>query len=121
MASSSSSSSSTEKKMIVLISREGQTFEVDEAAALLSQTVKNMIEDDCTAGGIPLPNVDSPTLAKVIEYCNRHAAGDEGEDLKNFDVNYMKSVKDDQEMLFDLIRVNFPFLSQISSIFYTQI
>jgi S-phase kinase-associated protein 1 len=32
-----------------------------------------MIEDGCTDGGVPLPNVTGKILAKVLEYCNEHA------------------------------------------------
>ncbi|URE41469.1 SKP1-like protein [Musa troglodytarum] len=37
-----------------------------------SQTIRHMIEDGCAESGIPLPNVTSRILAKVIEYCNKH-------------------------------------------------
>ncbi|XP_055815516.1 SKP1-like protein 1B [Solanum dulcamara] len=97
---------STPKK-IALKSSDGEIFEVSEAVALESQTIKHLIEDDCADSTIPLPNVTSKILAKVLEYCNRHveastkkedkAAEDE---LKTFDVEF---VKVDQGTLFDLI------------------
>ncbi|CAL5210881.1 unnamed protein product [Lathyrus oleraceus] len=60
-------------KKINLKSCDGDIFEIDEAVALESQTIKHMIEDNCAdATGIPLPNVTSKTLAKVIEYCKKH-------------------------------------------------
>ncbi|CAI9115052.1 OLC1v1015886C1 [Oldenlandia corymbosa var. corymbosa] len=69
-----------------------------------------MIEDDCADNGIPLPNVTSKILAKVIEYCKRHvdsAKAAEGsventcdDDLKSFDADF---VRVDQGTLFDLI------------------
>jgi len=89
-----------------------------------SQTIRHMIEDDCADNGIPLPNVNSKILSKVIEYCNKHvhaaaaaaaaskAGSDDagaaaansnaasGEDLKNWDADF---VKVDQATLFDLI------------------
>ncbi|KAL7156416.1 hypothetical protein ABFS83_02G007300 [Erythranthe nasuta] len=64
-------SSSTEKKKIILVSCDGHTFEIDEDVAEHSLTIKNMIEDGCADNPIPLPNVASETLAKVIEYCKR--------------------------------------------------
>ncbi|KAL1810983.1 hypothetical protein DCAR_0623082 [Daucus carota subsp. sativus] len=93
---------SAETKMIVLKSSDNETFEVDEAVALESQTMKHMIEDDCANTTIPLPNVSSKILAKVIEYCKKHvesrsAADDE---LKSFDAEFIKV---DQGTLFDLI------------------
>ncbi|XP_061367720.1 SKP1-like protein 1B isoform X1 [Gastrolobium bilobum] len=96
--------SSTRK--ITLKSSDGEAFEVDEAVALESQTIKHMIEDDCADSGIPLPNVTSKILAKVIEYCKKHveaANPDEkpsDEDLKTWDADF---VKVDQATLFDLI------------------
>ncbi|KAI4995953.1 hypothetical protein ZWY2020_040455 [Hordeum vulgare] len=72
------------------------------------------MEDDCADNGIPLPNVNSKILSKVIEYCNKHvqakpadAAGagasdapPPADDLKNWDAEF---VKVDQATLFDLI------------------
>ncbi|XP_059286578.1 SKP1-like protein 1A [Lycium ferocissimum] len=94
-------------KKIVLNSSDGETFEVEESVALESQTIKHMIEDDCANTAIPLPNVTSKILAKVIEYCKRHvdaaAKTDDKaseDDLKNFDADF---VKVDQGTLFDLI------------------
>ncbi|KAJ8642295.1 hypothetical protein MRB53_018989 [Persea americana] len=104
-------------KKVTLKSSDGETFDVDEAVALESQTIKHMIEDDCADNGIPLPNVTSKILSKVIEYCKKHveaqkAAGEDkkaaGEDktktveeeLKTWDADF---VKVDQATLFDLI------------------
>ncbi|KAG2607765.1 SKP1-like protein 1 [Panicum virgatum] len=58
--------------MVTLISSDHERFEVPEAAATMSQTIRHMIEDGCTDGGIPIPNVTARTLAKVLEYCNHH-------------------------------------------------
>uniref|UniRef100_A0A453M741 SKP1-like protein n=5 Tax=Triticinae TaxID=1648030 RepID=A0A453M741_AEGTS len=111
-----------EKKMITLKSSDGEEFQVEEAVAMESQTIRHMIEDDCADNGIPLPNVDSKILSKVIEYCKKHvqaspkpadsgaaadassststAAAAPAEDLKSFDAEF---VKVDQATLFDLI------------------
>ncbi|KAL0334570.1 UNVERIFIED_CONTAM: SKP1-like protein 1A [Sesamum calycinum] len=107
------SSDGAAQKMIVLKSSDGETFEVEEAVALESQTIKHMIEDNCADTSIPLPNVTSKILAKVIEYCKRHvdaaakASADSTasdkvaeDDLKAFDAEF---VKVDQGTLFDLI------------------
>ncbi|KAJ6821803.1 SKP1-like protein 1A [Iris pallida] len=100
------------KKMITLKSSDGEMFEVEEVVAMESQTIKHMIEDDCAESGIPLPNVNSKILSKVIEYCKKHvasgsAAGEEkdksvsGEDdIKTWDAEF---VRVDQATLFDLI------------------
>ena len=88
-----------EKKMITLKSSDGEEFEVEEAVAMESQTIRHMIEDDCADNGIPLPNVNSKILAKVIEYCNKHVhnaavdttnASEGGEDLKSWDAEFVK-------------------------------
>lgn len=91
-------------------SSDGETFDVDEAVAVESQTIKHMIEDDCADNGIPLPNVSSKILSKVIEYCKKHvelqkAVADDKtaeDDLKAWDADFAKV---DQATLFDLILV----------------
>ncbi|KAM3279271.1 hypothetical protein ACQJBY_046535 [Aegilops geniculata] len=111
-----------EKKMITLKSSDGEEFQVEEAVAMELQTIRHMIEDDCADNGIPLPNVDSKILSKVIEYCKKHvqaspkpadsgaaadassststAAAAPAEDLKSFDAEFIKV---NQATLFDLI------------------
>lgn len=95
-------------KKIILKSSDGEPFEVDEAVALESQTIRHMIEDDCADNGIPLPNVSSKILAKVIEYCRKHVDASNSEpraseeDLKAWDRDF---VNVDQATLFDLILV----------------
>ncbi|KAH6795921.1 hypothetical protein C2S51_036907 [Perilla frutescens var. frutescens] len=91
---------------IVLLSSDGETFEVEESIAQLSVTIKNIIEDGCAADRIPLPKVDGKTLAKVIEFCKHHATNsgvDQTLNLEQYDKQYAQSVKDDQGMMFDLI------------------
>ncbi|CAM0958067.1 unnamed protein product [Alopecurus aequalis] len=90
-------------EMITLVSSDGERFEITREAAAMSQTINHMMEDDCVENGVPLPNVGSKILAKVIEYCNKHVAGatsGEQEDLKNFDAKFIEM---DQTMLFDVI------------------
>ncbi|KAK4477753.1 hypothetical protein RD792_017014 [Penstemon davidsonii] len=95
-------------KMILLQTSDGDTFELEETVAIQSQTIKHMIEDDCADNTIPLPNVTSKVMAKVIEYCKCHATktdkpADEKikDDLnKAFDAEFMKI---DLSSIFDLI------------------
>ncbi|XP_051205375.1 SKP1-like protein 1 [Lolium perenne] len=102
------------KKMIMLKSSDGEEFKVEEAVVMESQTIRHMIEDKCADNGIPLPNVNSKILSKVIEYCNKHAqaakpvadgaadgasALSPAEDLKNWDAEFIKV---DHATLFDL-------------------
>jgi S-phase kinase-associated protein 1 len=112
----------SESKKITLKSSDGETFVVDEAVAVESQTIKHMIEDDCADNEIPLPNVTSKILAKVIEYCKKHVeagsdkeknvtgGAEKDESLKSWDTEF---VKVDQNTLFDLIlvRVRVSFLT----------
>ncbi|KAI4969828.1 hypothetical protein ZWY2020_000742 [Hordeum vulgare] len=102
-----SSSGDAAGKMITLISSDGESFEVLEEAAAISRTINHMIEDNCVENGVPLPNVTSKILAKVIEYCNMHvpsssdAADGSGEkDLKSFDAGFIAV---DQATLYDLL------------------
>ncbi|GMI91346.1 ARABIDOPSIS SKP1 HOMOLOGUE 1, UFO INTERACTING PROTEIN 1, S phase kinase-associated protein 1 [Hibiscus trionum] len=92
---------SSNGRIITLRSSDGENFEVEEAVALESQTIKHMIEDDCVDNGIPLPNVTSKILSKVIEYCKKHVdAPNSDDELKSWDADF---VKVDQATLFDLI------------------
>eukprot|EP00253_Pinus_taeda_P035292 PITA_35292 len=58
----------SESKVSLKIS-DGELFDVTEAVAFESQTIKYMIEDTGTANAIPLPNIFSEILSKVIAYC----------------------------------------------------
>jgi S-phase kinase-associated protein 1 len=100
------------EKKLTLQSSDMEKFDVEEAVAMKSETIKYMIEDDCANNVIPLPNVSSKILSLVIVYCKKHveaagtdAAGDSDknpEDLATFD---KKFVEVDQATLFDLILV----------------
>jgi S-phase kinase-associated protein 1 len=91
-----------------LQSYDGETFEVDEAVALESQTIKYLIEDGCANSTIPIPNVTGKILAMIIEYCKKHveaeaASSDEKpseDDLKAWDADFMKI---DSATLFELV------------------
>ncbi|GMY39763.1 SKP1-like protein 1B, partial [Fagus crenata] len=71
-----------------------------------SQTIKHMIEDDCAQTVIPLPNVTSHTLARVIEYCKNHVHSSESKsefDSKALQTRDAEFIKVDQKTLFELI------------------
>jgi S-phase kinase-associated protein 1 len=96
-------------KRVKLKSSDDEMFEVEEAVAFESQAVKNMIEDTGMDHPIPLPNVSSKILAKVIEYCKYHVDNQKSTDdkpatpedeIKAWDQDF---VKVDQATLFDLI------------------
>ncbi|XP_049383484.1 SKP1-like protein 1B [Solanum stenotomum] len=64
---------SSSTKFLTLKTCDGKEFVLDEAIAIRSQTIKNMVEDDCVSNVIPLPNVHSKTMTKVIEYWKKHS------------------------------------------------
>ncbi|KAL3634328.1 SKP1-like protein 1A [Castilleja foliolosa] len=123
MSSSESAVENSTKKTVLLRSSDGELFEVEEAVAVESETIKHMIEDDCAYTEIPIHNVTGLILAKVIEYCKRHvdASASKTDDkpsstantddkpsstpvsddeLKAFDADF---VNVDYSMLFDLV------------------
>ncbi|CAJ2633188.1 SKP1-like protein 1A [Trifolium pratense] len=99
-------SSSTMK--FTLKSHDGETFEVDEAVALQSETIKYLIEDGCANNTIPIPNVSSKILAMIIEYCKKHVEAEAAssdkkpseDDLNAWDAEF---VKIDSASLFELV------------------
>lgn len=66
---------SDETKTVHLVSQEGESFDVPVSVAKMSELVKTMIDedqDDEEAQEIPLPNVKSSILAKVIEFAQHY-------------------------------------------------
>ncbi|KAG0337791.1 hypothetical protein BG000_004978, partial [Podila horticola] len=58
---------------VTLTSLDDVKFTVDKEVAERSILIKNMIEDVGESDSpIPLPNVSSAVLKKVIEYCEHH-------------------------------------------------
>jgi S-phase kinase-associated protein 1 len=107
------------ERRVKLKSSDDEMFEVEESVAFESQAVKNMIEDTGMDHPIPLPNVSSKILAKVIEYCKYHVDNQKAshdkpatpeDEIKAWDLDF---VKVDQATLFDLILVNFMFLGTL--------
>ncbi|XVF73245.1 hypothetical protein PTKIN_Ptkin12aG0186000 [Pterospermum kingtungense] len=88
-------------KKITLQSSDGELFEVNEAVALQSQTI--LMEADNI---ITLPYVTSEILAKVIDYCKKHAETPKADDraaadeFKSWDRDFVNVPK---RTLFDLI------------------
>ncbi|CAJ2633187.1 SKP1-like protein 1A-like [Trifolium pratense] len=105
------SSSSTNKK-ITLKSSDGQSFEVDEAVARESQTIKHVLDDRADDKEIPIPEVNSKILAKVIEYCKKHveAATASSDEKHNAENNLMvwdsEFINVDKFTVFELIRAS---------------
>jgi len=64
----------TTNDQIILQSSDELEFPVAKGVAIMSTTVKNMLEDleGMSQHPIPLPNVTGAVLGKVIEYCQYH-------------------------------------------------
>ena len=70
----------------------------------LSETIKSIIEDTENDAPVPLPNVNSKILTKVIEYCKYHVkAKKENESEANVKAFNNDFVKVDQATLFEII------------------
>ncbi|XP_039039945.1 SKP1-like protein 1A, partial [Hibiscus syriacus] len=94
---------SSTSKRIILESSDGEKFAVEEAVALQLETIKNMIEDDCSGEKIPIPNVTGNILSKVLEYCKMHVNGgnNSGDDqLETWDAVFLRV---DLDTLYGLI------------------
>ena len=59
-------------EMLKLKSSQGEVFEVELKVACMSTLIKNMVDDSGTYEEIPLPNVKTAILRKVIDYCKYH-------------------------------------------------
>lgn len=68
--------SAADSRAVHLVSQEGESFDVAMGVAKMSELVKTMIDeeqDEEEAQEIPLPNVKSSILAKVIEFCGHYS------------------------------------------------
>jgi S-phase kinase-associated protein 1 len=87
-----------------LISNDDQVFKVPDDVCRQSRTIQNLREDlqenNEQAVIIPLPNVDGPTLARVIEYCAHKASSTSSGDDAAWDDEYAKMP---QATLFEII------------------
>ncbi|XP_034677834.1 SKP1-like protein 1 [Vitis riparia] len=92
-------------KTVNLKSSDGHIFTVEEAVALQCQTIKNVVEDTGD-DEVLLPKVNGKTLAKVMEYCEKHAKEPSGLDQKKVDEMKkwdMEFVDVDQAVLYDML------------------
>lgn len=90
--------------MITLKSSTGEIFEVDEAVAFQSQTIKILFGDSGADTVIPLLEVTGPVLAKVIEYCENHVNQNNADELELWDEDFVQGLN--KAMLFDLVVVS---------------
>ncbi|KAK4430962.1 SKP1-like protein 1B [Sesamum alatum] len=89
-------------RILTLRTSDAEEFDVPESAAMLSVTIKHMVEDGCTMNKIPLPVVDGRTLARVIGYLIKHADGGvSDEEKRDFDEEFVAGVE--MSVLFDVV------------------
>ncbi|CDO73545.1 hypothetical protein BN946_scf185014.g15 [Trametes cinnabarina] len=102
--------------MVLLVTSDNEQFVVDKEVAERSVLIKNMLEDVGESDQpIPLPNVSSSVLKKVLEYCEHHrgeplptADAEQSQDetrKRTTDISEwdQKFITVDQEMLFEII------------------
>jgi S-phase kinase-associated protein 1 len=106
---------STTERLVLLVSQEGEHFKVPVDIATMSELVKTMFdteqpEDEVQE--IPLPNIKSSILVKVIEFLTHYKEElmtDIEKPLKSSNMNevvqewYADFVNVEQEILFELI------------------
>ncbi|OQR98579.1 S-phase kinase-associated protein 1A [Achlya hypogyna] len=104
-----------DSRKVNLVSQDGDSFELARAVACMSELVKTMIadeQDDEDVQEIPLPNVKSTVLSKVIEFCSHHHNNPMQEiekPLRSSDMHDVVSEWDasfvdiEQDLLFELI------------------
>ncbi|XP_060211362.1 SKP1-like protein 14 [Lycium barbarum] len=80
-----------EKRVLTLKSSDGDEFELEESIAIQSLMIKKMVEDGCAVGVIPLFNVDTETLTKIIEYLKMHQLTSNQEEIKNYDKEMVRT------------------------------
>eukprot|EP00619_Florenciella_sp_RCC1007_P012125 CAMPEP_0205906222 /NCGR_PEP_ID=MMETSP1325-20131115/1818_1 /ASSEMBLY_ACC=CAM_ASM_000708 /TAXON_ID=236786 /ORGANISM="Florenciella sp., Strain RCC1007" /LENGTH=214 /DNA_ID=CAMNT_0053272221 /DNA_START=108 /DNA_END=752 /DNA_ORIENTATION=- len=103
-------------KMVDLVSQEGDNFQVEKRVAKMSELVKTMIPEEedgeTDQQEIPLPNVKSVILGKVMEFCKHYCEEPMNEiekPLKSSNMHevvqewYANYVEVEQETLFELI------------------
>ncbi|KAI3988666.1 hypothetical protein MKX01_027030 [Papaver californicum] len=68
-------------EMITLKSSDEQTFVIEEAVALQSKTLEHIIARNETEN--ILTTIRASMLAKVIDYCSKHAEAETNDEDKN--------------------------------------
>jgi S-phase kinase-associated protein 1 len=86
-------SSSTSSKKILLRIADSDTFEIEAPIAKQMKTVQAYLEEDVEVSTIPLSNVFSKDLAKIIEYCKKEITG---EVTKDFEAGFVKEMGDEE-------------------------
>ncbi|ETK91698.1 hypothetical protein F441_04916 [Phytophthora nicotianae CJ01A1] len=106
----------TKDRKVKLVSMDGEAFEVEAKVAAMSKLVQTLVDDEQEGEEvqeIPLPNVKSHVLAKVVEFCQHHKDTPMAEIQKPLKSNVLSESVDgwdakfvevtDHELLFELI------------------
>ena len=103
-------------RKIELVSKDEKSFKVPEKEILMSGLIKDMLEepdeDETDIPVIPVPNVMSKPLEKVLKYCAHHwnnkadeiekpLKGKVEDVISDFDKQFLSEI--DQELLIELI------------------
>ncbi|MCL7025765.1 hypothetical protein MKW94_000774 [Papaver nudicaule] len=94
--------------VVLLSSSEGDVFEVDESGAMLSQLIKNLIEDDCAGNVIPFTNISSEIMERVVLFLEKHGEKkerdyDEKQELVEWDKKFIEDLEGDKKTLYGLV------------------
>ncbi|KAI3745236.1 hypothetical protein L1987_58344 [Smallanthus sonchifolius] len=101
MASSQPITTTPSANTVVITTSGGEKFDVQLQVALQSETIRQMIADEIV---LSFPNITGETMSKVLEYCNKHGAGNnitDDDEMRAFDEQF---VEVDQKTLFDLVQ-----------------
>ena len=91
-----------DKITLILKSNDNEEFKIDKDIAIFSQTIKNMCEDnENDSSPIPLPNVNSKILSKVIEFMIYYKTSEDNDEDK--DKWFKQYINIDDELLFNII------------------
>jgi len=95
--------------LVKLMTSDSEIFEVEASIAHQSITIKNMLDDIEDLGEIPLPNVNSATLKKIIQFCEHHKSDSpdapRGDIIDDWDEQFCKV--DQDEMLALILAANY--------------
>ncbi|KAH0470970.1 hypothetical protein IEQ34_000693 [Dendrobium chrysotoxum] len=87
-------------KKIRMMGCDGKKVVVEEEVAMMSETIRHIIEDNCAKNVIPISNVTSSVLSYVFHYCKNHLESSNTDDLEEFDNEF---VDVDVNTLYDLL------------------
>lgn len=94
--------SSSKSGIVRLRSSDNEIFNVEKGVAVMSTTIKNIVEDTGAYDVIQLVNVDANILGIMIPWCKKHAKGENTkEQLEVWDAEFVEVL--DLDVLIDLI------------------